>query len=390
MDDYLLKVIDYYRRNGLSVTAARIVEYIRQANPLSVMAVKSIQKRRLLTDYSPGTRRLIVFLTIDRDIVNGGILSINSIFNETCKLKHLLNAEVVTCTVPGGVPLLKYTKFENHNYLFTFSDVLSHFRSCERLLVHIPEFCVEKFVKYCATDRCLQKTDIKHFQFNIMLQNIDFVPAQESIEKLKRLGPVTSTTAHEAYSNLETQERLGCPVHKLSTYVSPEQYLMRAYGEKEDLMIVSHDDHELKSTVLDVISKAFPGVRLQVIKNLSYQEFKTVISRAKWAITFGEGLDGYFVEPIFSGCVSFAVYNERFFTEDFRSFRTVYPDYRSLIENICVDMAALDNENSYTQYQKKQYESCAKYYDYKVYLDNVSSFYRKYFSMESPIEETDA
>ena len=84
----------------------------------------------------------------------------------------------------------------------------------------------------------------------------------------------------------------------------------------------------MKSTVLGVMSKTFPDTRLQIVQNLTYEEFKAAISRAKWALTFGEGLDGYFVEPIFCGCVSFAVYNERFFTEAFRSFRTVYQDYQ--------------------------------------------------------------
>ena len=231
---------DYYKRNGLSMTIGRIIEHMRLENPVRVSEIKAIQRRRLSRYDASKTKRLIVILTLDRDIVDGGVL-INSIYNETCKLKPLIHAEVVMCTVPGGTPLLRYTKFQNHSELFTFLGVLSHFRFCERILVHIPEIYVEHFAAYCSTGRCLQKTDKTTFQFNILLQNIDFMPSKVSIEVLKRLGSVTCTTAHEAYSNHKTQERLGCPVHKLSTYVSPEQYSCRTYSEKESLMVVSPD-----------------------------------------------------------------------------------------------------------------------------------------------------
>ena len=66
--------------------------------------------------------------------------------------------------------------------------------------------------------------------------------------------------------------------------------------------------------------------------------FKKVISEAKWALTLGEGLDGYFIEPIFSGAIGFSVYNSRFFTEDFESLETVYSDYDELIKKMPMDI----------------------------------------------------
>ena len=95
-------------------------------------------------------------------------------------------------------------------------------------------------------------------------------------------------------------------------------------------MIVSPDRHPQKKQILKLLSKRFPRIRTLIIKNMSYEKFKESIVRAKWALTFGEGLDGYFVESIFSGCVSFAVYNDKFFGEDFRNLDTVYSDYATL------------------------------------------------------------
>ncbi len=388
MKHYFFKLIYSYKTEGFLKTIERILDYARWRNPIRVMVIREIQRRRLIKDYCPTARRLIIFLTPGHNWINGGILSINSIYNETRKLKEIHGAEVVMCTDPGGNLLLGYTKFENQNYLYSFPDVLSYFQSLDSLLIHIPELSVEGFAENYSVQARRGPKKIKYLHINILLQNIEKVPSREAIKKLEILGTVTCTTAHEAYSTPETEERLGCPVHKLSTFGSPEQYLRNGYSEKERLMVISPDEHELRSVVLSSIKKAFPRLRLQVIKNLSYEEYKRVISKAKWAITFGEGLDGYFIEPIFSGAIAFAVYNDKFFTKDFKTLRTVYPDYETLNQNICMDIAALDNESTYTQYQRKQFESCAKHYDYKLYQDNVASFYNKYYPMESPLQES--
>lgn len=384
---YVSKLIRYYKLHGFFMTIRHIFVKIfvgiwvmaRWRNPIREMAIKGIQRRRLLKHYSPTARSLVVFLTPGYNWVNGGILSIDSIYDETCKLKQIHGAEVVMCTVPGEYLLLKYTKFQNQNNLYSFSEVLSFFPNLDRLLIHIPELYVNKFMENDSIVDCLQQKKVKHLYINILLQNIDLAPSRESVEKLKILGIVTCTTAHEAYSTPETEDKLGCRLHKLSTKGNNGTYLKKGYLEKENLMVISPDFNELKSTVLEIIAKEFPQLRLQIIKNLTYEEYKRVISKAKWAITFGEGLDGYFTNTIFSGGISFAVYNNRFFTEDFKTLRTVYQDYDTQIENICTDMRALDNESSYTEYQRKQYEVCAKHYDYNKYVNNVVSFYLKYY-----------
>jgi hypothetical protein len=208
-----------------------------------------------------------------------------------------------------------------------------------------------------------------------MIQNIEVLSPMEEIERLKRLGKVTCTTAHEKYSTLELRKKLGCPLHKLSTYVSPEKYNKRRYVEKEDLMIVSHDEHSRKAEVLGLIAKCLPHLKIQIIKNLTYEEYKKVISRAKWALTFGEGLDNYFIETIFSGGISFSVYNSAFFTEDFKFLRTVYDNYDVLIKKICSDIKDLDNETAYANYQKEQYDLCSAHYKYEEYIKNLELFY---------------
>jgi hypothetical protein len=124
-----------------------------------------------------------------------------------------------------------------------------------------------------------------------------------------------------------------------------------------------------------MLQERFPDLKIQVIQNLSYEEYKEVISRAKWALTFGEGLDGYFVEPIFSGSISFSVFNSSFFTYDFKCLQTIYDDYRVLIDKMWTDINSLDNPDEYARYQSKQFALCAKYYKYDEYLTNLKAFY---------------
>ena len=352
------------------------MNYIKYRNPLYKYKIKKLQNKLLCEGYSTEIKKLIIFLTPGNDVVNGGILSITSIYSETIKINNIHGAEVIMCTVPGEPFLLKYTKFENQNYIYRLSEVLSYFQNLQELMIHIPEYGVEKFLKNCSNYDDLQLNKIKSVQINIMLQNIDMLPNKIHIKNLGKLGKLTCTTAHERYSNSETREKVGCPLHKLSVYVSPEQYNEKLYVEKENLMIVSPDRHPKKLAILDLIARQFPQLKIQIIKNLTYEEYKNVISKAKWALTFGEGLDGYFVETIFSGGVAFSVYNERFFSDDFKSLRTVYTDYDVFTVEICSDIKDLDTEISFMNYHKIQNDLCCRYYNYNTYINNLALFYK--------------
>ena len=350
--------------------------YIKYTNPITKYKIKKLQKKLLCENYSNEITKLIIFLTPGLDIVNGGILSVTSIYTETIKIKNIHGSEVIMCTVPGEPLLLKYTRFKNQNFIYMFSEVLLYFQNLQELIIHIPEYIVEKFLKNCSNYDNLQLNKIKSVHINIMLQNINYLPDEIHIKNLGKLGQLTCTTAHERYSNSEIREKLGCPLHKLSVYVSPEQYNKKSYFEKEDLMIVSPDNHPKRSAILGLIARQFPQLKIQIIENLTYEQYKNVISKAKWALTFGEGLDGYFVETIFSGGVAFSVFNEKFFSDDFKSLRTVYPDYDVLIKKISLDIKDLDNKISFMNYHKIENNLCCKYYNYNNYINNLALFYK--------------
>jgi len=345
-------------------------------NPIKIIKVRREQDNLLTKNFSPNTKKLIVFLTPGYDIANGGIISISSIYEETIKLKHIHEAEVIICTIPGDPLLLKYTKFNNQNCIYRFSQILPYFKNLQNLTIHIPEYSCDKFIKSCSKEEFSKINNLLNVHINIMLQNIDLLPDIHSIKKLESLGKLTSTTSHENYSTIELKNKLGHPLHKLSTVISPEQYSKKNYVEKKNLMIVSPDHHPAKSKVLNLIAREFPQLKIQIIENITYEEYKKTISYAKWSLTFGEGMDGYFEETSLSGGISFSVFNSRFFTPDFQELRTVYSDYDVLIKNICADMKKFDNEITYECYHKKQYALICKYCNYNKYIDNLVLFYK--------------
>lgn len=342
--------------------------------------IRAAQRLYLQENFANDAKGLIIFLTPGIDMVNGGILSVTSLFEETKHLKNVHSSESILCTYPSDPQLLKYTKFKNNNVLLNFSDSLQYFKNLENLVIHVPEHFIYRFYWFIGKkDKKLLKK-IKNVQINILIQNIDFLPSNKYIRNLGRFGKLTGTTAHTKYSTIELSNRLGFPLHKLSAYVSPEQYRMRKYSEKQDLMIVSPDRCTRKSEILQLIKNEFPQLRIKIIRNLTYEEYKETISYAKWALTFGEGLDGYFVEPVFSGAISFSVYRSEFFTEEFQLLRTVYVSYDALKEKICSDIRELDDATKYEVYQRQQFELCANEYNHANYVRNLELFYRGKFT----------
>ena len=337
--------------------------------------IRLAQDRLLNKSLGRNVERLIILLTPGKDIVNGGIMSICSIYEETRTIYQIHGAEAVMCTVPGDPILLRYTRFKNSVHLYRFSQVLSHFKNLQHLIVHVPECYPEQFLKNLDYRDYLHLRKVKRLHFNILLQNIDYLSPIAYLQELAELGRLTFTTAHDTYTTKEMRNKLGFPMHKLSTFLTPEKYVAKTYREKEDSMIVSPDPHPSKSRILRMIAEDMPHLRIQIIQNLKYEEYKELISRAKWALTFGEGLDGYFVESVFSGGISFSVYNPRFFTKDFRPLRTVYDNYDLLAARICSDIQKLDSEPAYATYQQQQYDLCNKYYSHEQYAKNLQLFY---------------
>jgi hypothetical protein len=345
--------------------------------------VARVQRRRLGAFSPTAFERLVIFLVPERDIVNGGILAIASNFRET---RRLFAADpslgVFMCTMPAQRRLLGHTRFANDHEIFEVRDVLDRFPHVHRLLVHVPEYVVCSLPYARTLTRRLRRPALS-VRLNILLQNIDLAPTADEVRAIARIAPVTATAVQEQYSNEDTARRLGCPVHRLSGYVSPEQYERRPLAAKQDLMIVSPDRHPRRTQVLDVLRARLPWLRLHVVEHMTYEAYKALLLEAKWSLTFGEGLDSYFLETVFSGGISFAAFNTRFFTPDFAGLETVYPTYDVMVERIAADVQGLGQARAYEAYQARQFAVCARHCDYQAYVHNLASFYDRYAHLDA-------
>jgi hypothetical protein len=351
--------------------------------------IKPIQTKLFNKEYNTDTtKKLIVFIVPGADrftgneTMSGGVISILSIAEETKKIFDK-NKEVSTivCTINEDNLLLKYQNFENNFNIYDYKFV-SYFNNLSEIIVHIPDYMAVHFYNVLTKKNIIFFNETHQVHFNIMNQNINLMPLPKEMEPLKNLASLTTvTTAHQQYSTQYHRNFYGVPLHKLSVWISPEQYTFKQKNEKENLLIYSPDEHLDKEKIINKL-KEVGGLKLQMIKGITYTEFKEVISKAKWALTFGEGLDGYILEPIFSGAIGFAVYNEDFFTAEYKRLKTIYNSYDDLYNRIVEDINFLDNDKEYKDYQQIQYNICKSQYSSEVYKKNIEKFYKQEYTFK--------
>jgi hypothetical protein len=349
-------------------------------------AIKKKQKTNFKAELNSNIKKLIVFTlpgadrVTGKETMSGGVISILSIAQETKNLfKNSTEIAVIVCTLPKDNLLLKFNNIENDFNIYDYRVISKKFNKVSEIILHIPDCYFNWFFK-CLSKKEHQFLLSKTTHINLLNQNIKLMPDVMDIQKVKiKYSLITITTAHQQYSTQYYRDYFGVPLHKLSVWISPEQYHFKSFQEKENLLIYSPDERPEKNKIIEKLSQ-IEGLKLQMIKGITYAEFKNVISRSKWALTFGEGLDGYILEPIFSGAIGFAVYNKDFFTEDFKELKTIYKSYDDLYDKIQSDIVSLDNNDSYKNYQQIQYKICENQYSSKVYKENIRRFYNAEFN----------
>jgi len=341
-------------------------------------AILSIKARGRTKRFNVTNRRFVLFLVPGKNIVNGGVMSIFSIASETKVLLAKSGVSIAICTAFFEPRILRYTKFDNDIDILALADLLPRFPSGADVLVHLPELFAQKYAADCLFVY-RTRPDLR-WQFNILLQNIDRLPEKRVIEELASIGKVTASTAHKAYATDDTARRIGCPVHFLSVWVSPELYERIGYSRKNKIVMISPDRNPDREKIIREIAKSLPDHRIVEIRNVTYRKYREIAKGAKFSFTFGEGLDAYFIETIFSGGVAMAIFNDRFFTEEYKALDGVFSDGESAIRNVGKFLKMADNAGSYQAIATRQYNVAAKNYLRAEYLYNVKKYYEKYFS----------
>lgn len=325
---------------------------------------------------------IIVFLIPGFETKSGGILSIYSFYYETKRFFQNRDVTVLMMSYPNSAKLSKYTWFNNDVFISPFDLLLKEKYKNHNLLLHIPEYHVKNFPSSLTGE---QRSVLKSFDklaINIMNQNIEYMPSLEQLADLKALTTdITCTTAHDSYTTEYYRDYYGLPLHKLSSWFDGQEIVVHPYERKEDIMIVSPDEQPQKQQILAKIAQELPGLKMVVIQNMQYEAYKLLEAKAKWSITFGEGLDGYVVGPVLRGGLGFAVYNEAFFTEQYRALPTIFTSYDTLAQNVVDFIRLNDNKAAYEAQLQQVYPVVSRQFNYADFKNNVSLFYDKQLTM---------
>ena len=354
---------------------------LRNSAILALQPYFRIIQRKRLRALPTTADKVVVMLVPGTDSISGGILSIYAFY---CATRNLLGAgaTVLLGTYPNKLTSLRYRWFRNEGQLINFNLILNSFEPHQSVCLHLLEYYVPYFLQELTPKQKSKLQAMQDLHINVMNQNIQIMPAPEVINQLRQLTPrLTITTAHSSYTTPALRQLYGAPTHLLSAWFEQQEIKKVPYSEKQDILIVSPDEHPDKQKILDRIRQAFPALQLIVIKNMKYDDFKLLEAKAKWAISFGEGFDGYTIFPVLKGGVSFTVYNEDFFLPKYRAVPTFYSSYKALYESIVADMQRLDNAPAYEAYNREVAALCQQDHSYEKYLQRVKEFYQEDYTL---------
>lgn len=347
------------------------------------------RRNKYLSKYK-NSKKIIILLFPDDDSVNGGILSLASIYNELVSFKYLHHCDVIAATYPyySNSVFLEFSKFKNNVLVFDFKKVLRKIKEIKELHIHIPELYVKQFVESFEKEWTSNDKNklliIDKLHINILNQNDMLMPEFKFIEKIKELvtKDITMTMAHKKYATIDKRNEYNVPLHYLSARTNQTSYKVNNYINKENIILFSPDElsrlnidyHLTKNDLISKLETALPKYKIIVIENLTYEEYKDLVARSMFMITFGEGLDNYLIETILSGGISFAIYNEKFFTKDYLDIPTLYSSVDELFNNLIFDIKKLDNREIFDEYNAISREVVEREYSYRKYRNRVENY----------------
>lgn len=324
------------------------------------------------------SKKMTAVILFNQDAISGGIFSIFSIAEEMRKYGR----DVFLFTLPGSPQVTRYKRFLNHEYLLSFPTLLSCLEVGKVDEILLPEVLVKPFFDAIGPMR----TKLASTRVNILNQNADHMPSKNYLLSISALcGRLSATTAHEKYSSQDSCNRWGIPIKHISTYMSYDDYSQVNFKEKNDLIVLSPDRTHDDTHVLEMLDRYFIGYRISRIESVHYELFKLAISRAKYVLTFGEGMDNYFIECAFTGGIPFTIYNPTFMHKEMKSFPNVFQDVYemkarlpSLIRVIETDQAERERIQTLCyNYLKRRYDKKIYRKKLKEYIGGQFDFYPK-------------
>lgn len=281
--------------------------------------------------------RVMIILVPYYNVMSGGIYSMFSIAAQARRMKSVHGWEVVVMTLPnsGNVTYIRNRHFLNNIDVFRFSQII-RLKNVKELYIHIPEFASSSFVSDLTKVEAQFIDSIRSVYINILNQNINLMPSAEELISIKKRFPmIGQSVAHHAYFGLEFAKKYGLNSMLLPAYTDLSDYAPLPLEKKENLIIYSPDDATYKFECISTLKSEFPDFNFVEIRDITFDQYMDYASRCLFSITFGEGMDGYFSQPILQGGIGLAVYNEDFFpSHEFLDCYNIFDSPDTLVKEI--------------------------------------------------------
>ena len=329
---------------------------------------------------SPISDNICVFFIPGKHYVNGGIISIFTL----CKYSRMFckDYNFIISTLPGKNTYAKNTFFENNENVYRWEQVFNNLNKHKNIIFHIPENYLNTFID-SLSEQEINFLKNCSLQVNILNQNIEYMPDKPIIRKIYSItNDITQTTAHDRYSNQETCNKYGIPLHKFSTYLDIRPYSKYTARKKEKTIVFSPDANPYKDKLRHKLQQLLPEYKIIEPRNLPFEKYLQVIAQASFIITFGEGFDGYYNIPPRLNTVSFSVYNDSFFpSAEWKNLETCYSSYEEMYNNIVDDIKKYSSNNElYCKITSKHDHMREKLYGFELYKKNIVDFYKKNYT----------
>lgn len=375
-----------YKKDEINITYRFLgIKYSRKNMELTQKFI--IEQDKYDLSEIKNAKELIVLFIPNIKMITGGIQSIYSI----CKYSREIcpNAVCVISTIPGKYTYSHNNLFKNDEKIYRWEQIANNIHNAKKVILHVPEYCSGKFYKSLKKDEIEALKGIDDLQVNILNQNIELMPEPKKLKDLYKLTDnITQTIGHHRYATQEVCDKWQMPTHFLSVHIDISSYKSYPFEEKEKIIVLSPDEAPYKQVIVEKLKKELPEFKLVTVENMSFDEYMDLIAKSYFTITFGEGMDGYFLQPVSVGSIGLAVYNERFFPdESWKEFDNVFATREEIIENITVYCKNLyTNKNKYYSVIHELVEKCHQIYSFNNYKDNLKQLYSKNYNF-TPLKE---
>lgn len=297
--------------------------------------------------------KIILFLVPGEIKITGGIMSIYHFAEISREIKQ--DALIIISTYPGYITHSKNNTFDNNELVYRFNQIIKNCNNLKEFIIHIPEYYVKDFYKDLSRKQIRVLKSIERLHINILNQNIQLMPTPNEVQNLYKLtNNITQTTGFIRYSTQEVADKYNIPLYYMPSFNNLNKCIIKNFEKKKKLILYSPDFHPLKSKILGKIQDNLIGFRLKEIKNLTYNQYLDAIADAMFCISFGEGFDGYYIQPYYAKSIGICVYNDTFFPKrEIKSFPFVYESYEKMYEKIVNDINNIYQNKIYYEQTSK-------------------------------------